>query len=55
MSDIPCPTGKHQFEARYDERPSEIATFFNRAPVVEKTYVRDVCVKCGYVVERKKP
>jgi hypothetical protein len=59
-----CEDGVHKFEARYDlsepkfgEIPWSGMKSFSMAPtVVEKMrrriYVRDVCVRCGKVIER---
>lgn len=48
------------FEPRYDLSPADISRFEsikgNAAPLLEalrsKTYVHDICVRCGRVVER---
>lgn len=69
MSD-PCPRqgrayGGCRFEARYDEEPllEEIKAGHITVPAlrsfldntVKKTYVRDVCTRCGRTIERQKP
>lgn len=58
-----CPIGwkrPHEFEPRYDESPSNY-NFKNlyysdvaevRSLMVLRTYVRDVCVRCGKTIER---
>lgn len=53
-----CPP--HKFEARYDEKPSgiELGEFKGNSDAVRKllfynVYVRDICVKCGKVIERE--
>jgi hypothetical protein len=61
-----CPNGlfgSHKFEARYDLGPTDLSPFqsirglfaarFAEA-MRSKTYVRDVCVKCGMTIERVK-
>jgi hypothetical protein len=61
-----CPTGwkrPHHFEGRYDEHPTSFSVknvyYDNLAEVrelmVTRTYVRDVCVRCGKTIERSKP
>ncbi len=58
-----CPNtlfGSHKFEPRYDLGPadlSQFAAFKARTPsymepLRTKTYVRDVCIKCGKTIER---
>ncbi len=55
-----CNDGVHRFEARYDKGPCEASSdgpmTNRRLEVVEKyrrvTYVREVCVRCGKVIER---
>ena len=60
-----CPHswfGSHQFEARYDLSPADmsaLANFKARDPrymetLRSKTYVRDICTKCGKTIERVK-
>jgi hypothetical protein len=60
-----CPNswfGRHKFEARYDIGPPDLSRFvkIDRASegffeaLKPKTYVRDVCVKCGKTIERAK-
>lgn len=54
-----------RFEARYDETPNEceIGGFEGSREAAKlllenltcKTYVRDVCTKCGRTIERQKP
>ncbi len=53
----------HKFEARYDMGAPDLSRFikFNTENVREfmesmkpKTYVHDICVRCGQIVERKK-
>ncbi len=54
--------GVHRFEARYDKGPADLGQFTELrgagiTPLAETmrkiTYARDVCVKCGAVLERK--
>ncbi|VBB10645.1 hypothetical protein [Burkholderia stabilis] len=59
--------GAHRFEPRYDERPSEpVSTLFDGMVRVSartagnmidgnaiRTYVCDVCVRCGAMVKRE--
>lgn len=68
MSTIPACTSwlGHKFQGRYDYRPYPGAV---RAPghysageaalvirtMATSTYVRDVCVRCGHVIERSAP
>ena len=60
-----CEPDNHRFQARYDERPGVVALIeaANKAggimkswsgaePDAERTYVRDVCARCGKTVER---
>ena len=61
-----CPNGlfgSHKFEPRYDLGPADLSAFvefkgtFKGTPSLlesmrKKTYVRDVCVKCGKTIER---
>ena len=60
-----CPNswfGAHKMEARYDLGPadlSQFATFQARNvsymdALRTKTYVRDICVRCGKTIERIK-
>jgi len=46
---------KHQFEPRYDSCPTgkvvETSRGYDKV-LVNCTYVRDICVKCGHIVER---
>jgi hypothetical protein len=61
-----CPNsywGSHKFEARYDLSPANASAFqtiqgMNVTRFMEtlrtKTYVRDVCTKCGKTIERVK-
>ena len=60
-----CPNswfGSHKFEARYDLSPADLSAFANfkardpsyMEPLRAKTYVRDVCTKCGKTIERVK-
>jgi hypothetical protein len=60
-----CPIGwkrAHQFEPRYDESAPDLTRFdsFKMADaralefLRAKTYVRDVCVRCGKTIERTK-
>lgn len=45
-----CPQSQHKYEARYDEQPADVFAYgFNRT---KRTYVRDICVRCGKTVER---
>lgn len=37
--------GVHKFEARYD--------FKKVGPLVHRSYLRDVCVRCGSTIERQ--
>ena len=54
--------GSHKFEPRYDLSPADMSAFksFKAAdpsymePLRAKTYVRDVCTKCGKTIERVK-
>ena len=58
-----CPHGwwgSHKFEPRYDLGPADFTpfeTFKGSAHTMEKlrtkTYVRDVCTKCGKTIERE--
>ena len=61
-------SGVHRFQARYDLSPAttypkEVSTFAGVDPSIialceqsrQRTYVRDICVKCGAVIERAKP
>jgi hypothetical protein len=54
-------TGKHKYEARYDEVeiPGALKTYtdklykgFTRDYYIRKVYVHDICVHCGDVVDR---
>jgi hypothetical protein len=59
-----CPNswfGSHRFEPRYDKEPSNamgVGSIKARdmemldAMVTKKTYVRDICVRCGKTIER---
>lgn len=62
-----CPnapiTGHHKFEPRYDLGPADLSAFesisgYGTGSIFEKmrskTYVRDVCVRCGETIERAK-
>jgi len=60
-----CPNswfGSHKFEPRYDLSPANFSGLvgqFNASPagmekMRTKTYVRDVCTKCGKTIEREK-
>jgi len=59
-----CPNGlfgSHKFEPRYDLGPADLSAFveFKGTPSAlesmrKKTYIRDVCVKCGKTIERAK-
>lgn len=62
MSDC-CPNnwfGMHKFEARYDLGTADLSQFASFKardpnyfePFRSKTYVRDVCTKCGKTIER---
>jgi hypothetical protein len=53
--------GSHQFEPRYDKEPSNAMSLGSikardvemlDAMVTKRTYVRDICVRCGNTVER---
>lgn len=55
-----CRKG-HDFKPRYDEKPSDMPGSFDGSPsavieamkmFVERTYVKDVCVKCGKEIAR---
>lgn len=55
--------GAHRFEARYDKSPANLEQFTElrghgsvamAETCRQQTYVRDVCVKCGAVIERVK-
>jgi hypothetical protein len=55
--------GSHKFEARYDLGPADLAAFQSISGIGTgqfmerlraKTYVRDVCTKCGKTIERVK-
>jgi hypothetical protein len=61
----PCPNsywGSHKFEARYDLSPANLSQFAGEFKASEetiekfrqKTYVRDICTKCGKTIERVK-
>lgn len=55
----------HRYEGRYDEGSTEANFRMSRtnADEISKiirakkpiTYVRDICVRCGHVIERAKP
>ena len=53
-----CPNsyfGSHKFEPRYDLGPGDISkneTLWCAEALRAKTYVRDVCTKCGKTIER---
>lgn len=58
-----CPNGlfgSHRFEARYDLSPPDLSQFSEimrmsvgfAEKLRRKTYVRDVCTKCGKTIER---
>lgn len=52
-----CKHGVHKFEGRYDtELPEEIKMRCATPAVIEalkhKTYVHDICVKCGKIVRQ---
>jgi len=62
-----CKDGKHKFQPRYDEVYSSVIEelskigdlSFNNMPwqsgergIKSRTYVHDVCVKCGEIVKR---
>ena len=59
-----CPNnwfGVHDYQPRYDVEPSNAAGFTSvrhlqssqmEALFTKKTYVRDICVRCGKTVER---
>lgn len=65
MSDNRCPNswfGSHKFEPRYDLSPADVSSFKNISGMGSgaflerlrsKTYVRDVCTKCGKTIERE--
>lgn len=50
----------HKFEARYDEEPPKMDFSGGRSAdwerliraMTKRTYVRDVCVRCGMTIER---
>jgi hypothetical protein len=56
--------GVHRFEGRFDREPKEGIKFTDieirgeasralfEAQTVSKTYVRDICVRCGETIER---
>lgn len=53
--------GRHKFEARYDLGPADLSRFESISgrgagsfmeKLRQKTYVHDVCVRCGALVER---
>jgi hypothetical protein len=58
-----CGDDNHKFEARYDTYPfrgdfeaqrmtiDEIVAYFDARS--EKTYVHDICVRCGKIVKRQ--
>ena len=56
-----CQDGVHKFEARYDVQPLDLRIFASisglttaRLEALQKrTYVRDVCVRCGAIIERE--
>jgi hypothetical protein len=65
ISNHRCPNscwGSHKFEARYDLSPADMSAFANfkardpsyMEPLRAKTYVRDICTKCGKTIERVK-
>jgi hypothetical protein len=56
-----CPDGQHDYQPRYDTEPgltvdptSHDTEAFERIMAASqiKTYVRDVCVKCGAFTDR---
>lgn len=50
-----CPNGlfgSHKFEARYDLGPAALESLITHDMRI-RTYVRDVCVKCGMTIERE--
>ena len=57
-----CKDGVHKFEPRYDEKPRsaemEIKGFLGsndlREMIIVRTYIQDVCVRCGKIIEREK-
>lgn len=55
--------GAHKYEARYDEKPDEVAAEtvriaiaarvqFSTQSTVVRTYIQDVCIHCGDVIDR---
>lgn len=59
-----CPHGwwgSHKFEPRYDLGPADMSAFKSfqarnasyMEPLRKKTYVRDICTKCGKTIERE--
>jgi hypothetical protein len=59
-----CPNswfGSHRFEARYDMEPNNSAGFSSietfagniESLFTKKSYVRDICIKCGKTIERE--
>lgn len=60
-----CPnswTGAHRFEPRYDLGSVDLSQFSKivrmsagfAEKLRKKTYIRDVCTKCGKTIEREK-
>ena len=57
-----CIVDGHCFEARYDERPDRefrmegrwMTVDAVRKLIVIRTYVHDVCVHCGKIIDRNK-
>lgn len=59
-----CAEGVHQFEARYDESAPDVSSIERLNTTVggaveylnamkAKTYVYDICVRCGKIVKRE--
>jgi hypothetical protein len=54
-----CPGlfGIHRFEARYDRRDTETGLTGSGQSKTEwsetRTYVHDICIRCGHVVKRQ--
>lgn len=46
-----CVPGEHNYQPRYNEEP--IDQFWNRS-VMKKTWVADVCSKCGDTIAKPK-
>ena len=58
-----CVDGVHRFEARYDKGPADMSgwkSFSGSGSIVRQlaekhrtvTYVCDICVRCGKIIER---